>query len=220
MPDSTYSVSLSPAEERSLVDRARRGDQEALGLLYDAYLPRLYRYCLTRVGNETDAEDLAEEIFLKVLSAIDGFQWQPARAPGESSDGPGAAGDRIPFGAWLFRIAHNHVASFHRRVATRGPVSELSDLIQDHQRGPAELTETKITVEEVFAAVRELPEAQREVILLRFASGLSVAETAETLGKHETNVKVLQHKGVQRLKRLLTDVNNNFSQINRSGSAG
>ena len=188
---------LSPEAERDAVDRARGGNQEALGLLYDAYLPRLYRYCLSRVGNETDAEDLAEEIFLKVLGAIDGFQWQP------TGRAPGAAAGRIPFGAWLFRIAHNHVVSFHRRAATRGPVSELSEAIRDHLRGPEELTELKLTVEEVFIAVRELPEAQRDVIMLRFASGLSVAETAAALGKHETNVKVLQHKGVQRLKRML-----------------
>jgi RNA polymerase sigma-70 factor (ECF subfamily) len=193
---------LSPDAERDAVDRARLGDQEALGLLYDAYLPRLYRYCLSRVGNETDAEDLAEEIFLKVLGAIEGFHWQPAeRAPGQ--EGSGSGNERIPFGAWLFRIAHNHVVSFHRRAATRGPALELTEGIRDAQRGPEELTETKITVEEVFTAVRELPDAQRDVILLRFASGLSVAETAATLGKNETNVKVLQHKGVQRLKRIL-----------------
>ena len=225
MTDSS-SDGLSPSLERSLVDRARGGDQEAMGLLYDAYLPRLYRYCLSRVGNETDAEDLAEEIFLKVLGAIDGFAWQPAgSADGRSVSGAHAfdGGDRggieeqrIPFGAWLFRIAHNHVVSFHRRAATRGPVSELSEAIRDHQRGPEELTETKITVEEVFAAVRELPEAQREVILLRFASGFSVAETAEALGKNETNVKVLQHKGVQRLKRMLAD----DADVQRTGRGG
>ncbi len=201
---------LSRDVERAAVNRARRGDQAALGLLYDHYLPRLYRYCLSRVGNETDAEDLAEEIFLKVMGAIDGFQWQPA-GPGAADGSRGGerkterTGGAIPFGAWLFRIAHNHVVSFHRRAATRGPVAELSETIHDGRRGPAELTETKLTVEEVFAAVRDLPEAQREVILLRFASGLSVAETAATLGKHETNVKVLQHKGVQRLKRMLVE---------------
>ena len=202
MTDSSSVDVMSPSLERSLVDRARGGDQEAMGLLYDAYLPRLYRYCLSRVRNETDAEDLAEEIFLKVLSAIDGFEWQPvtgAHGAGEAQE------QRIPFGAWLFRIAHNHLVTFHRRAATRGPVSEIDEAIRDHQRGPEELTETKITIEEVFIAVRELPEAQREVILLRFASGLSVAETAEVLGKNETNVKVLQHKGVQRLKRMLAE---------------
>jgi RNA polymerase sigma-70 factor (ECF subfamily) len=207
--------------ERDLVDRARRGDPHAVGLLYDAYLPRLYRYCLTRVGNETDAEDLAEEIFLKVFRAIEGFQWRtgapatdrpspapegtpPVAASGAEAPSEASTGEqRVPFAAWLFRIAHNHVISFHRRSVTRGPSAELSEAIRDERRGPEEITEAKVAAEEVFAAVRELPEAQRDVILLRFASGLSVAETAEALGKQQTNVKVLQHKGIQRLKRML-----------------
>ena len=185
------SHSLTSDEERSLVDRARSGDQEALGGLYDAYSDRLYRYCLTRVGNETDAEDLAEDVFVKVLGGIERFEWRP-----------GDAGQRIPFGAWLFRIARNEVASFQRRSASRPQHAELPETLRDTQRGPAELAETKLTIEEVFAAVRELPDAQREVILLRFASGLTVAETAAALGKKQPNVKVLQHKGVQRLRAL------------------
>jgi RNA polymerase sigma-70 factor (ECF subfamily) len=180
--------------ERNLVERASAGEQKAMGDLYDAYLTRVYRFCLARVSSEADAEDLAEEIFLKVIGAIDGFEWRPI---GKPEDG------RSPFAAWLFRIARNHVVSFHRKAATRGPSSELSDSIRDERRGPQELTETKITIEEVFETVRELPEAQREVILLRFAAGLTVAETAEALGKQQTNVKVLQHKGVQKLKKLL-----------------
>lgn len=208
---------LPPEVERDLVDRARRRDQEAFGLLYDAYLPRLYRYCLTRVGNETDAEDLTEEIFLKVFRAIEGFQWRatgaPAADPASEDDPPpadppsaepGSQEPRVPFAAWLFRIAHNHVISFHRRAATRGPSAELSEAIRDDRRGPAEIAEAKVAAEVVFAAVRQLPEAQRDVLLLRFASGLSVAETAEALGKQQTNVKVLQHKGIQRLKRMLS----------------
>ena len=184
---------LSPEEERSLVDRARTGESEALGRLYDAYVARLYRYCLTRVGDETEAEDLAEDIFLKVLGAIERFEWRPA-----------ADGQSIPFGAWLFRIARNEVASFQRRSAARPAPAELSEQIRDLRRGPQELTETKLTIEEVFRAVRELPEAQREVILLRFASGLSVAETAAALGKNQPNVKVLQHKGIRRLRPLFS----------------
>lgn len=214
---------LPPDVEREYVDRARNGDQEALGLLYDAYLPRLYRYCLTRVGNETDAEDLAEEIFLKVLGAIDRFQWQVTSEEGDAPGSGGSSGERsgrVPFGAWLFRIAHNHVVSFHRRSASRGASAELDEQIRDESRGPAELTETNLTIEEVFVAVRDLPQAQREVILLRFASGLSIAETAAALGKHETNVKVLQHKGIQRLKRLLAGVENESSKAARPSRGG
>ncbi len=194
MPEAPSDDGLSLEHERQLVQRAGSGDQEAMGLLYDAYLPRVFRYCMGRVRSQADAEDLTEEIFLKVIGAVRGFEW---RTLGESG--------RSPFGAWLFRIAHNHVVSFHRRAATRGPASELSEAIRDERRGPQELTETKLAVEEVFEAVRELPEAQREVILLRFGSGLTVAETAEVLGKQQTNVKVLQHKGVQRLKRIMEE---------------
>ena len=165
-----------------------------MGVLYDAYLPRVYRYCLARVSSREDAEDLAEDIFVKVLGAIDGFEWRPI-----------GDGDRSPFAAWLFRIAHNHVVSFHRRAATRGPTAELSEAIEDRHRGPQELAETSLAIEEVFEAVRALPDAQREVILLRFAAGLTVAETAEALDKRQTNVKVLQHKGVQRLRRVLRE---------------
>jgi RNA polymerase sigma-70 factor (ECF subfamily) len=168
-----------------------------MGLLYDAYLPKLYRYCLGRLRNETEAEDLTEEIFVKVLRGIRGFEWRPTDS-----------GSSIPFGAWLFRIARNELVSYQRRAARSGIPVELSDSIEDGQRGPAELTETKISIEEVFAAVRELPDAQREVILLRFASGLSVAETAEALQKQQTNVKVLQHKGIRRLRDILVDSRN------------
>ena len=184
--------SLSPDDERSLVDRARGGDADALGGLYDAYAGRLYRYCLARVGDETEAEDLTEDIFLRVLGGIEGFEWRA-----------GDRGQHVPFGAWLFRIARNEVASFRRRAASRPTAGELPDELRDGARGPQELAEARLTIEEVFRAVRELPEAQREVILLRFASGLSVAETAAALGKNQPNVKVLQHKGVQRLRLLL-----------------
>jgi RNA polymerase sigma-70 factor, ECF subfamily len=178
------------AYERVLVGRARSGDVAAFAELYDSYLPRVYRYCRGRVGQEADAEDLAEEVFVKALQAIDAFEWR-------SMEG------RSPFRAWLFRIAHNQVASFHRRHASRPAETDLAEWIEDERRGPLELAERKLAIEEVFAAVRELPEAQREVILLRFASDLSVAETAAALGKREGNVKVLQHKGIRRLRQLL-----------------
>ena len=190
------SPTLPLGAERNLVERAASGEQKAMGDLYDAYLPRVYRFCLSRVRDASDAEDMAEEIFLKVLGAIEKFEW---RSLGTAEQ------QRSPFAAWLFRIARNHVVSFHRKNAVRGQTTELSESIRDQQRGPQELTETKIAIEEVFEAVRGLPEAQREVVLLRFAAGLTVAETAETLGKQQTNVKVLQHKGVQRLKKILLE---------------
>ena len=180
--------------ERQWVEQGARGEPDAVGSLYDTYITRLYRFCLARVGNESDAEDLAEEIFLKALDALDRFEWRPL-----------GSGDRSPFAAWLFRIARNHVASFHRRAGARGRTAEIPEGLPDNRRGPAELAETQLAIDEVFALVSQLPNAQREVIELRFGAGLNVAETAEALGKQQANVKVLQHKGVRRLRDLLAE---------------
>jgi RNA polymerase sigma-70 factor, ECF subfamily len=207
MPDLPGSFSRYPSKqagmlagvERALVERAQHGDQQAVGDLYDAHVGPLYRFCLARVGNETDAEDLTEEIFLKVMRGIRGFEWRPM---GQTEDGE----ERSPFRAWLFRIARNHVVSHYRRASVRRSAGEVPETIEDDRRGPAELAELRLTVDEVFAAVERLPQAQREVILLRFGSGLSVAETAEALEKQQTNVKVLQHKGIKRLKEFLAEI--------------
>lgn len=173
--------------ERATVDRARLGDQQALADLYDWYMPRVYRYAVARVGNVAEAEDLTEEVFLKMLGAIGGFYWKD-----------------VPFSSWLFRIAHNHIATHFRRSAQRGgPASELTEDMIDAGRSPASVVEERITLEEVRRAAEQLPDAQREVIALRFAVGLSIAETAKALGKREGNVKALQHKAVAKLQKML-----------------
>lgn len=177
--------------ERELVRRMQEQDGDAFGAIYESYLPRLYRYCLARLRNPIEAEDAAEDIFVRVLSSIDRFTWRPMGA------------ERSPFAAWIFRIAHNHLVSLYRRAAVRPVFDPLSETIADEQRGPAELAERRSEIDEAFAAVELLPEAQRDVVLLRFGAGLSVAETAAALNKNEGNVKVLQHKGIRRLREIL-----------------
>jgi RNA polymerase sigma-70 factor (ECF subfamily) len=171
---------------RETVERARAGDQRALAGVYEWYMPRVYRYVLARVGNAAEAEDLTEEILLKVLRGISGFRWKA-----------------VPFSAWLFRIAHNQVVSYFRRNGDRARAAPLFENIVDHRQDTAATVETRLTLDEVFRASQDLPEAQREVVALRFAVGLSISETAKALGKREGNIKVLQHKAVARLQRLL-----------------
>ena len=178
---------VSPEVERATVDRARDGDQQALGDLYDWYMPRVYRYAVARVGNTHEAEDLTEEVFLKLLGAIGDFLWKD-----------------VPFSSWVFRIAHNCVATYFRRAAQRGgPTTEIPLDLADGRHDVAYAIEERITLEEVRAAAALLPEAQREVIALRFAVGLSIADTAKALGKREGNIKALQHKAVNKLQRML-----------------
>jgi len=179
--------SASPELERETVDRARAGDQQALADLYDWYMPRVYRYAVARVGNAVEAEDLTEEVFLRMLGAIGEFRWRD-----------------VPFSSWLFRIAHNHVATHFRRTAQRGgPMSAIPAGMIDGRHDLAATVEERITLEEVRRAAEQLPDAQREVIALRFAVGLTIADTAKVLGKREGNVKALQHKAVARLQKML-----------------
>lgn len=185
--ESPYFQAVAPELERATVDRARTGDQQALADIYDWYMPRVYRYAVARLGNTHEAEDLTEEVFLKLLGAIGDFRWKD-----------------VPFSSWIFRIAHNCVATHFRRAAQRGgAMSEIPEDTIDMRHDLAAAVEERITMEEVRRAAELLPDAQREVIALRFAVGLSIADTAKALGKREGNVKALQHKAVARLQKML-----------------
>jgi len=173
-------------EERLLVDCAKAGDERALTELYQTYFPRVYRYILARTDNPHDAEDLAAEVFMRVLEALERFQWR----------GP-------PFSAWLFRIAHNAVISQRRKDNARGKSGPLPEEIPVDGAGTDELVEQQLILNEVMAAARKLPEAQCRVITLRFTAGLSVAETALAMGKGVGNVKSLQHTAIAKLRDML-----------------
>lgn len=172
--------------ERLIVDAARAGSDAALSELYSLYFPRVYRYILARTGNQYDAEDLTEEVFMKVLEAIERFEWREA-----------------PFSAWLFRIAHNAVISQRRKDGARGRSGPLTEGLALDSQGPDELVENRLALNEIMEAAQKLPEAQRQVIALRFGAGLSVAETARAMNKGEGNVKVIQHKAIAKLREMV-----------------
>jgi RNA polymerase sigma-70 factor (ECF subfamily) len=168
------------------VDAAKTGNEAALSELYALYFPRVYRYILARTGNSYDAEDLTEEVFMKVLEAIERFEWREA-----------------PFSAWLFRIAHNAVISQRRKDGARGRSAPLTEGLALDSQGPDELVENRLALREIMNAAQKLPEAQRQVIALRFGAGLSVAETARAMNKGEGNVKVIQHKAIAKLREMV-----------------
>jgi RNA polymerase sigma-70 factor (ECF subfamily) len=172
--------------ERLIVDAARAGSDAALSELYTLYFPRVYRYILARTGNSYDAEDLTEEVFMKVLEAIERFEWREA-----------------PFSAWLFRIAHNAVISQRRKDGARGRSAPLTEGLALDSQGPDELVENRLALRDIMDAAQKLPEAQRQVIAFRFGAGLSVAETARAMNKGEGNVKVIQHKAIAKLREMV-----------------
>jgi len=186
LEDCSVSPNIDASGERLMVDAARAGNEAALSELYTLYFPRVYRYILARTGSTYDAEDLTEEVFMRVLEAIERFQWRD-----------------VPFSAWLFRIAHNAVISQRRKDTARGRTAPLLDVLAIDSRGPDELVENRLALNEIMRAAEQLPEAQRQVITLRFSAALSVAETALAMGKGEGNVKVIQHKAITKLREMM-----------------
>ena len=187
--ESTASSDLAPDfDERKVVEQAQAGDQDALSTLYTFYFPRVYRYVAGRVRSTQDAEDVTEEVFLRLVANLKRFEWRG-----------------LPFGAWVFRIARNEVVSHVRRQRRRGTPAPLSETIPDERQDHAAAYEQQATLEVVREAASRLPPAQRDVIFLRFGAGLSVAETSAVLGKTENNVKVLQHKAIARLKGMVAE---------------
>ena len=170
-------------DEKAIVDAAQVGDQVALAALYDHYFPRVYRYVSTRLSTTEDAEDVTTEIFLRIIENLRSFSWRG-----------------LPFGAWVFRIARNEVVSHVRRQKVRSAPAQLSETIQDPSPDHVDEIATAFTIATIREATEKLPEAQRQVITLRFGAGLSVAETAKALNKTENNVKVLQHKAIAKLQ--------------------
>ncbi len=173
-------------QEESLVQQAQKGEPRAFEQLYEAHFDKIYRYIMLKVSAPADAEDLTQQVFVKALESIGSFRWRG-----------------VPFSAWLFRIAHNQVVDYYRK-GTREGTLPLDEEIAVSPADPAALTERRLMMEQVATACRKLSEAQREVISLRFAGGLSVAETAQAMGKSEGAVKVLQHEALARLRRIMS----------------
>jgi RNA polymerase sigma-70 factor (ECF subfamily) len=176
---------MSDDEIQDLVERARRGDTAAVGALYDAFAPRVYRFFRFRVSADEPAEDLMQRVFLKMVEQLP--KYEPRG---------------VPFAAWLFRVARNtwidDGRSYHATLPLEAMESEPAEL-----GDPEALTEASLDGELIRSAVAALPDDQREVIACRFFAGLTPRETAELMGRSEGSVRVLQHRALAGLRRRL-----------------
>jgi RNA polymerase sigma-70 factor (ECF subfamily) len=176
-----------PSRDEALVDeelaeRARCGQREAFGTLYDRYLPHVYRYCYRLLGNREAAEDANSRVFMNALAALPKFQTRSFRS-------------------WLFAIAHNVVVDELRAKRVSIPLEFASDLL-DPAPSPEAAAIAAVERHAIVALLPQLAEDQRHVVALRLA-GLSAAEIGEVLGKPRNAVDGLQHRAVLRLQALL-----------------
>jgi RNA polymerase sigma-70 factor (ECF subfamily) len=175
--------------ETALVERAIAGDADAFGELYLLHLDAIYRYIYFRIADANDAQDLAEQTFLKAWESLPRYEQR----------GP-------PFTSWLYRIAHNLIVDHHRR---QKPIVSLSLAEKNNwkSKGPNALAQI-IQAEETAAlarAIAQLPHDQQQVIVLRFIEGLSHNEVAQIVDKSPGACRVHQHRALAALNQLLTE---------------
>jgi len=169
---------LLETSDKLTLDRAVSGDQEAFGELYERYVGRIYNYIYYRTGNVYDAEDLTERVFFRALHHINRYNNRG-----------------LPFSAWLYRIAHNLVANWHRDNSRRKEIPlEESILSPFHGIHPeVELLQVE-EQERLIRVVRCLPPERQQLLILKFVDHLSNAEIGTVMGRTEGAVKSLYHR--------------------------
>ena len=168
-----------------LVAAAKAGDPEAFGSIFDVYYGPVYRYVASRVGRPSDAEDLAQLVFVKALESLPRYEQRG-----------------VPFGGWLFSLARNvvidHVRTRREHVTLEVIVEKSTD-----ERGPDELAVLRQEMDSIAHALRRLTPDQREAVELRFFAGLSAKDAAEAMGRQEGTVRGLQFRAIAALRREL-----------------
>ncbi len=164
-------------EVRLVIARAKEGDREALRHLYIRYSDNVYGFLRSIVRDDREAEDLTQQVFMKLITAIVKYE------------------DRgVPFSGWLLLMARN-VALDHMRRRRPTPTEEVFDAERHHDDG-----DTQDRARDLHAALASLPEEQRSVMIMRHVVGLSPLEIAERMGRTESSIHGLQHRGRRALK--------------------
>jgi RNA polymerase sigma-70 factor (ECF subfamily) len=154
-----------------------------VGVLYEKYYDRIVRYIFVRIGDQSEAENLAGDVFLKALKSFDSFHGN---------------GEQIR--SWLFKIAHNLMVDYVRK-ASKQKFILFNDIEIPDKSSIEETVEKKFEVEKLSKALKQLTPAQREVIGLRYFAGLSSDEVGKILGKSSGSVRQMQWAAVEALRK-------------------
>jgi len=179
-------AAMRDSSDAELVAHAQRGEVNAIGRLYDRHRESIFRYLWIRLDDRQLAEDLTGDVFMRMLDALPRYRMKG-----------------LPFRAWLYRIAHNLLVDYFRKMNRQ--VTLPLDVIEEQgtEDDPDRVIEQILLSERLQVALMRLEATQCEVVILRFLAGLSLQETALTLGKTEAAIKALQHRGLSSLRRAL-----------------
>jgi len=170
-----------------IIDRAIAGDEEAFCILYEQNIKKIYSYIYYRTGNIYDAEDLTARVFQRALSHITKYERT-----------------NVPFTAWLYRIAHNLVANWHRDSKRKKEVSleDYTNLRSKHEFLDRQV-EKKEEISHLLDAIHQLSDDRQMVIILKYVEDLSNKEIGQIMGKTEGAIKSLYHRTLIELRELL-----------------
>ena len=175
--------------EEEVLLRASQGDRDSFGLLYERYIERIFNYVYYRTGNTHDAEDLTARVFQRAMNHIHNYT------------------DRgVPFSAWLYRIAHNLIANWHRDRSRRQeiPLNELPVLPSKEDRPETTLVRSQ-EQDSLLKLIRQLPPERQTLLILKFVENMSNAEIGQIMGRSEGAVKSLYHRTLLALRDELGD---------------
>ncbi len=175
------------ADEVALVEEAKT-DPDAFGLLYERYVEKIYSYIFYRTGNHHDAEDLTAKVFHQALNHIPRYVQRGA-----------------PFSSWLYRIAHNLVANWHRDHSRRQVVSldRLAMVGSQGDDGPFQQVAQGERRDELLAAIHRLPPDRQQLLILKFVERMPNAQIGQTMGRSEGAIKSLYHRTLVALRQEL-----------------
>lgn len=170
--------------EHAVLEKASQGDREAFGVLYEAHVDRIYNYIYYRTGSVADAEDLTERVFYRALRHIGRYKHRGA-----------------PFSAWLYRIAHNLVANWHRDNSRRQEVPLNEALLTGQDRNhPEQAVMASEETERLLKVLRCLPPERQQLLVLKFVEHMSNAEIGVIMGRTEGAIKSLYHRTLLALR--------------------
>ena len=180
--------------EEDVLNRAAQGESDAFGLLYERYIDRIFNYVYYRTGNLHDAEDLTARVFQRAMNHIKNYT------------------DRgVPFSAWLYRIAHNLVANWHRDRSRRQeiPINDVPILPSKGDHPERNLVRSQ-EEDALLRLIRRLPPERQNLLILKFVENMSNAEIGAIMGRSEGAVKSLYHRTLLALRDQLGDQNINL----------
>lgn len=171
--------------ERSLVRHAVQRDAQAFAKLYDQFVDKIYKYIYYRVRTTAQAEELTAQVFLKAWESIASYHWTER-----------------PFGAWLYRIAHNLVVDYYRTHHPAVPLEDLP-LKADDAADVDDVAMRHLDADMIRRAIAQLTEDQQQVIILKFLEGYETEEIAQMLDKEPGAIRALQHRALVSLQKLV-----------------